>query len=318
MWPHCLCKCYPVNFLLPTVLSAHWSLALGFVFCCAAPSLTKVSQTAATTSWAVPVCITASHLLGLPAFSGEGWCSPMGSSTGLSQVNVSQAVNRTGNSEAVAAPRLIEGENCISSCARLANVMIAFSSEVAMLPDTALHGVPCTMCSIANRQLQALLTLWRHKFFCWELYLPSRSKVEGLQRQHDLGLPREGTQVLRSSHGMKWWAELASAEQSLTSCGKSWYSEWGSRGGDASQWFTSCQGIWDFAELRQWFVQCMACRGMMPVRIWGTWLQTEGSHSRHLEAGHQSGAWVPSFQWKLRTCVISGTFSLCLSSSGVK
>lgn len=155
---------------------------------------------------------------------------------------------------------------------------------------------------------------WGHNFFFWEYYLHAGSKVEGLQKQHDLGLPREGTKV---PHGMKWWAELASTEQSLTSCGKSWYSEWG-RGGDASQQFTSCQGSWDHGEHRQWFMQCMTCGGMISLRIWGAWLQTEGSHSHFLEVKHQSGAWVPSFQWKSRTCVISENVSLCLSSSAVK
>lgn len=39
--------------------------------------------------------------------------------------------------------------------------MIAFRAKVAMVPDTALHGVPCTLCSVANCQLQVLLTFVR-------------------------------------------------------------------------------------------------------------------------------------------------------------
>lgn len=67
----------------------------------------------------------------------------------------------------MAAPGLIEGENCISLCARFANIMIAFRAKVAMAPDTALQGVPCTVCYVANHQLQDLLTFVKTQtFFC--------------------------------------------------------------------------------------------------------------------------------------------------------
>lgn len=62
-----------------------------------------------------------------------------------------QAGIRTANSGAGIAPRLIQGENCISSRAGFANVVIiAFRSKVATVPDIAFHRVPCTVCSIAN------------------------------------------------------------------------------------------------------------------------------------------------------------------------
>ena len=73
-----------------------------------------------------------------------------------------QAGSRTGDSGAVIAPRLIQGENCITSCAGFANVVIiAFRSKVATVPDIAIPCVPSTMCSIANLQLQVLLTFVR-------------------------------------------------------------------------------------------------------------------------------------------------------------
>lgn len=81
------------------------------------------------------------------------------------QISMSQAVNRAGNSEVVAAPGLMEGENCISSCARFVNSVITFRAKVPMVPDTALHSVPRTMCSVANCQLQVLLTFVRTLIF---------------------------------------------------------------------------------------------------------------------------------------------------------
>lgn len=92
---------------------------------------------------------------------GKAGATPRGELCRDAQVNAAQAADRTGSSEAVAAPRPREGENCISLCARCANIMIAFRAKVAMVPDTALHGVPCTLCSVANCQLQVLLTFVR-------------------------------------------------------------------------------------------------------------------------------------------------------------
>lgn len=78
------------------------------------------------------------------------------------QVSVMQASSRLGNSGAVIAPRLIQGENCVTSCAGFANVVVtAFRSKVAMVSDIALHCVLCTMSSIADLQLQVLLTFVR-------------------------------------------------------------------------------------------------------------------------------------------------------------
>lgn len=76
---------------------------------------------------------------------------PGGVLCGDSQVSVMQAGIRTANSGAGIAPRLIQGENCISSRGGFANVVIiAFRSKVATVPDIAFHRVPCTVCSIAN------------------------------------------------------------------------------------------------------------------------------------------------------------------------
>lgn len=124
-----------------------------------------MSQSAATTSCAVPVCITASHLLGLPWIHWGRLIQPHGVLFRDTQVTLSQAVNRMGNSEAVAAPGLIEGENYISLCARFVNNVITFRAKGAIAPDIALHSVPCTMCSVANCQSQVLLTFLRTQIF---------------------------------------------------------------------------------------------------------------------------------------------------------
>lgn len=65
----------------------------------------------------------------------------------------------------VIAPGLIKGENCVTSCAGFANVIVtAFRSKVAEVPDTAFRCVPCTMCSVANLRLQVLLTFVRTSY----------------------------------------------------------------------------------------------------------------------------------------------------------
>lgn len=74
-----------------------------------------------------------------------------------------QTGSRTGNGGAVTAPR--QGENCITSCAYFANVVIiALRSKVAVVPDIAFHCVPYTLCSIANLQLHVLLTFVRASY----------------------------------------------------------------------------------------------------------------------------------------------------------
>lgn len=127
---------------------------------------------------------------------------------------------------------------------------------------------------------------------------------------------------------MTRWAALASAQQSLTSCGKTWYLEWRGRGGDASQQFTSCPGYWGLCRVH--VVVCALCgiRGMMietSRRTWGAWLQTERSHGHLVQVRHQSvrhssleSDEIPRFQWKSGTFVVSENCSLCLSSSAVK
>lgn len=45
------------------------------------------------------------------------------------------------------------------------NNVITFRAKVAIAPDTALHGVSCTMCSVANCQSQVLLTFFEDTIF---------------------------------------------------------------------------------------------------------------------------------------------------------
>lgn len=324
MWDVCVTTlpvwCYPVNFFLPTVLSALLSLALGRsgrVFSSAVlpecPRLLLLQAVLFLCASQHP--ISWGFLDSLGKASAAPWGALQGQ-PGQCFASCQQSRKQWGCGCTQANKR----RKLYHFVCKVCKYYDCFQCQSSNGTDTALHGVPCTMCSVANHQLRDLFVDFCEdtNFFWCEFYLHTRSKVEGLQKQHDLSLPGEGTQVPRSRRAMKWWAEHASAEQSLTSCGKSWYSEWGRRGGDASQWFTLCQDSRDLAEHRQWCMGCMACRGMISLRMWRAWLQTEGSHSHFLEVGHHSGAWVPSFQWKLRTCVISENFSLCLSSSAVK
>lgn len=109
------------------------------------------------------------------------------------------------NTRAVIAPRLNEGENCITSHSGFANVFItALRPKVATVPDTAFHCVPCTLHGTANLQLQSCFEEIL-PFDCCESYSRTSNKVEGLPNQHDLSVTRGGTQMLQSGRDMKRW-----------------------------------------------------------------------------------------------------------------
>lgn len=194
--------------------------------------------------------------------------------------------------------------------------MIAFRSRVAMVPATALHVVPCTVCSIANCQLQVLLTFEQFVFavnFAYRLgarWKDSKSNMTWVCLEKGPESYRadmawndgQNLHLLRSPWRPVERAGIQSGEEEgeIQVSGLPHAMGFGTLqrtgGGLCSAWHAG-----------EWY-----------LRVWGAWLQTEGSHSHLLEVGHRSGAWVPSFQWKSRTCVISENFSLRLSCSAAK
>lgn len=131
---------------------------------------------------------------------------PGGVLCGDTQGSVTQAGSRTGNSGAVIAPRLIQGENCVASCAGFASVVIiAFRSKVATVPDTAFQLCALYYVLPCKPSVASLVDFYEDilPFNCHESYLQTRSEVKGLQKQHDLGLAREGAQILQSRRAMK-------------------------------------------------------------------------------------------------------------------
>lgn len=261
------------------------------------------------------MCIPASHLLGHPVFTGEGLCSPVGSSAGTPRLTSCQQNRKQQGCGCTQANRRRKLYRFVCKICKYYDCFQSQGSNGTWYCPSrcALYSVLCCKLSIAS-----LVDFVRTQtFFAVNfIYILGARWKDSKSNMTSVCLEK-GPRSHRADTAQNDGLSLHLLRP-LTSCGKSWYSEWGRRWGDAGKWFTLCQGRWDLAEHRQWFMRCMACRGMISLSMWGAWLQSEGSHSHFLEDGHQSGDWVPSFQWKSRTCVISENFSLCLGSSAAR